>query len=74
MQEQVTILHTNDIHSHFENWPKIRRFLQQQKQQLIQQGQTVLTFDVGDAVDRVHPLSEDTDGKANVEMLNTIDS
>lgn len=73
MQEQVTILHTNDIHSHFENWPKIRRFLQQQKQQLIQQGQTVLIFDVGDAVDWVHPLSEATDGKANVEMLNTIE-
>lgn len=72
MIEKVTILHTNDMHSHFENWPKIKRYLVSQKKSLEQAGSEVLTFDIGDAMDRVHPLSEATDGKANVEMLNEI--
>ncbi len=25
--ETIHILHTNDLHSHFENWPRMRRFL-----------------------------------------------
>lgn len=70
--EKITILHTNDIHSHLENWPKIRRFLQSEKINLEKQGQTVLTFDIGDAIDRVHPLSEATNGKANIELMNTV--
>ena len=72
MIEKITILHTNDMHSHFENWPKIKRYLLSQKKSLTQDGSEVLTFDIGDAMDRVHPLSEATDGKANVEMLNEI--
>ncbi|GHP12657.1 multifunctional 2',3'-cyclic-nucleotide 2'-phosphodiesterase/5'-nucleotidase/3'-nucleotidase [Lentilactobacillus fungorum] len=73
MTERITILHTNDIHSHFENWPRIRRFLTQRRQSLSQQANSaVITVDLGDAVDRVHPLTEVTNGKANVELLNQI--
>lgn len=71
--EKITILHTNDIHSHLENWPKIRRFLQSEKIKLEKQNQTVLTFDIGDAIDRVHPLSEATNGKANIELMNAVE-
>ena len=72
MAEKITILHTNDFHSHFENWPKVRRYLQQTKQKLEASGQTVITVDLGDAMDRVHPLTEATNGKANIELLNTV--
>lgn len=72
MAEDITILHTNDIHSHFENWPRIRRFLLAQQEQQRQAGQTVVTVDLGDAVDRAHPLSEATRGRANVTLLNQI--
>lgn len=72
MSEKITILHTNDLHSHFENWPKIRRYLLSQKSTLENDDNCVLTFDIGDAMDRVHPLTEATDGKANVELLNEI--
>ncbi|WP_054726796.1 bifunctional metallophosphatase/5'-nucleotidase [Paucilactobacillus hokkaidonensis] len=68
----MTILHTNDLHSHFENWPKIRRYLKMQQKALLSSNSSVLTFDLGDAMDRVHPLSEATDGQANVELLNQI--
>ncbi|MHC9532405.1 bifunctional metallophosphatase/5'-nucleotidase [Dellaglioa sp. L3N] len=71
--EKITILHTNDMHSHLENWPKMRRFLQAEKIKLEKQNQTVLTFDIGDAIDRVHPLSEATNGKANIELMNAVD-
>ncbi|HJE97254.1 MAG TPA: metallophosphatase [Ligilactobacillus acidipiscis] len=72
MNEKITILHTNDFHSHFENWPKVRRYLQSTKKDLESQGQTVITVDLGDAMDRVHPLTEATDGKFNIDLLNTV--
>jgi len=72
MTEQITILHTNDVHSHFENWPRIRRYLADQRQFQQAAGHTVLTVDLGDAVDRAHPLSEATRGQANVQLLNQV--
>ncbi|WP_137606396.1 bifunctional metallophosphatase/5'-nucleotidase [Lactiplantibacillus daoliensis] len=72
MSEQITILHTNDNHSHFENWPRIRRYLADQRQFQQAAGHTVLTVDLGDAVDRAHPLSEATRGQANVQLLNQV--
>lgn len=72
MTEKITILHTNDIHSHFENWPKIRRYLLEERVRYQAAGDTVYTFDIGDAMDRVHPLSEATNGQKNVQLMNQI--
>lgn len=72
MSEKITLFHTNDLHSHFENWPKMRRFLQTKKAKLLAENHSVFTFDLGDAMDRVHPLSEASDGKFNVKLLNSI--
>jgi 2',3'-cyclic-nucleotide 2'-phosphodiesterase (5'-nucleotidase family) len=72
MRENITILHTNDLHSHLERWPKIRRFILSQQQNLRRDGFTVLTFDIGDALDRIHPLTEATMGQGNVALLNEI--
>lgn len=69
--EQIVLLHTNDLHSHLENWPKIRRFLQQRKQEYQDKGATVITVDLGDFSDRWHPLTEATNGKANIRLMNT---
>lgn len=72
MMEEIVIFHTNDLHSHLENWPKIRRYLTSQKEKYLRTGKTVLTVDLGDFVDRWHPLTEATDGQANIELMNTI--
>ncbi|GAY73150.1 bifunctional metallophosphatase/5'-nucleotidase [Lentilactobacillus kosonis] len=74
MKEQLTILHTNDLHSHLENWPKIRRFLLSERDTLLagKDNHSVITVDLGDALDRAHPLTEVTNGRANVELLNQI--
>ncbi|MGY3777156.1 bifunctional metallophosphatase/5'-nucleotidase [Isobaculum melis] len=66
--ETITIYHTNDLHSHFENWPRISHYL---NEQAAQQKQAYI-FDIGDAMDRVHPLSEATAGQANIAALNEV--
>lgn len=68
----IHLYHLNDLHSHFENWPKIRRFLNQKKREHEASGEDVLLFDNGDFLDRVHPLTESTNGKANVHLMNQV--
>lgn len=70
MPDTLRILHTNDLHSHFENWPKVSRFLKQKQKKRV--NEAVLTVDLGDFLDRWHPLTEATDGQANIELMNTI--
>ena len=70
MSDQIAILHTNDLHSHLERWPKIRRHLLTRKRQLVRDGHSVLTFDIGDFMDRQHPLTEATFGQANISLMN----
>ncbi|MBP1043203.1 bifunctional metallophosphatase/5'-nucleotidase [Vagococcus sp. BWB3-3] len=70
--EEIIILHTNDLHSHFEKWPRIRRYLLTEKDRLEELGKTVITLDLGDFSDRVHPLTEATDGKANTVLMNQV--
>ncbi|MEY8445847.1 bifunctional UDP-sugar hydrolase/5'-nucleotidase [Enterococcus ratti] len=71
--EEIVFLHTNDLHSHLENWPKIRRFINQTKcKNETKENTTTITVDLGDFVDRWHPLSEATAGQANVELMNTV--
>lgn len=68
--EKITIYHTNDIHSQLSYWPRIAHYLTQEKQRLMNKKETVFVFDDGDATDRVHPLTEATDGKAIAELLH----
>ena len=66
----IHIYHTNDLHSHFEHWPRIQQFLQERKKWHEEAGEEFLLFDIGDHADRFHPLTEATKGKGNVELLN----
>ncbi|APP10052.1 5-nucleotidase [Lactobacillus delbrueckii subsp. delbrueckii DSM 20074 = JCM 1012] len=66
--ETLRILHTNDLHSHFEHFPKIRRYLKQVQETAA--ADQVLTFDAGDFMDRSHPLSDATEGRANIRLMN----
>ncbi|USS92058.1 bifunctional metallophosphatase/5'-nucleotidase [Fructobacillus americanaquae] len=63
--EAIQLRHTNDLHSHFEAWPRLRRFLLAKKT-----ADTTFNFDIGDAIDRFHPLTDATLGKANVDLMN----
>lgn len=68
--ETIHIYHTNDIHSHFDNWPGISEFLLTQRMKHQQAGEACYVFDLGDFVDRSHPFTEATNGKGNIELLN----
>lgn len=72
MNETIHLYHINDLHSHFENWPKIRRFLNDRRKFHYSRGEPVLLFDVGDFLDRVHPWTEATDGKGNISLLSQV--
>lgn len=66
--EKIRILHTNDLHSHFEQFPKIGRYFE--KAQHDSAFDEVFTFDAGDFMDRSHPLTDATEGQANIELMN----
>ncbi|MFK2826491.1 bifunctional UDP-sugar hydrolase/5'-nucleotidase [Bacillus sp. B190/17] len=70
LKETIHIYHTNDLHSHFENWPRIRGFLKKRKRWHEEAGESVFIFDIGDYVDRSHPMTEGTLGKGNIALLN----
>lgn len=68
--ETIHIYHTNDLHSHFEHWPRISRLLQERAEEHRKAGEAVLLFDIGDHVDRWHPYTEGTMGEGNTELLS----
>lgn len=68
--ETIHIYHTNDLHSHFENWPQISRYLRDKRRESAVLNEAYFLFDVGDYVDRSHPFTEGTNGKGNILLLN----
>lgn len=68
--ERIFFYHTNDLHSHLEHWPRIAKELRAKRRQHENAGEEVFIFDVGDACDRVHPLTEATEGQAITRLLN----
>lgn len=69
MRETIDIYHTNDIHSHLENWPIIHQFLLE-RQNSHGPSDSYLTLDIGDHIDRSNIFTEGTLGKGNVQLLN----
>ena len=65
----LRIIHLNDLHSHLERFPMIERFFAEKSVG----HPDVLRFDLGDNVDRVHPLTEATEGQINVTLMNKLE-
>lgn len=72
MSKVIHLLHVNDVHSHFERMPQIAAQIRKLKHEWLEQGESVLVLDIGDHTDRVHPVTEGTEGLANIEILNTL--
>ena len=51
--QRLVILHTNDIHSHFEQMPKISAYFDRVRR--LWPSEQVLTLDIGDHMDRMCP-------------------
>ncbi|MRX72004.1 bifunctional metallophosphatase/5'-nucleotidase [Bacillus lacus] len=72
MKETLHIYHTNDLHSHFEKWPHIAAVIETRRKRHLVDNEQHLLFDIGDHVDRSHPITEATLGKANINLLNEL--
>ncbi|WP_419892795.1 bifunctional metallophosphatase/5'-nucleotidase [Oceanobacillus kimchii] len=71
-KEQLTFYFTNDLHSHFLQWPKVAAYLLH-KQEIHKENRDIFwTVDIGDHVDRSHPITEASRGKANIDLLNQL--
>ncbi|MNI19383.1 Trifunctional nucleotide phosphoesterase protein YfkN precursor [compost metagenome] len=66
--QRLVVLHTNDIHSHFEQMPKVAAFFDQVKGAVAPE--LLLTVDIGDHMDRMRPETEGTSGRANIDIMN----
>ncbi|MGB3261157.1 bifunctional metallophosphatase/5'-nucleotidase [Paenisporosarcina sp.] len=70
MIETIHFYHTNDLHSHFQHWPRIHELVTTRKKWHLEEGESSFTLDIGDHIDRSHVFTEGTLGKGNVELLN----
>lgn len=61
------MIHTNDLHSHFDSMPRIATAIRQIKQQ--NKGKLCITVDIGDHIDRMWPETEGTMGLVNRAVL-----
>lgn len=68
MNERIVVLHTNDLHSHFEQMPRIATGFRELEAK--HQGTPVLRIDCGDHMDRMRMETEGTRGQANIEIMN----
>jgi 5'-nucleotidase len=66
--QRLVILHTNDIHSHFEQMPKISAYFDRVRRQW--PADQLLALDIGDHMDRMRPETEGTNAIANLEIMN----
>ena len=68
MKDMIRILHINDLHSHFEQYPQLKRAVDD----LSQTDRELIKVDLGDNVDKSHPLSDATAGRFNVALMNEL--
>ncbi|MBP1995893.1 bifunctional metallophosphatase/5'-nucleotidase [Paenibacillus eucommiae] len=66
--QRLVVLHTNDLHSHFEQMPKVAAYFNQVRER--ETLDCTLTLDIGDHMDRGRPETEGTGGIANLEIMN----
>ncbi|WP_099159996.1 bifunctional metallophosphatase/5'-nucleotidase [Virgibacillus ndiopensis] len=72
MQEKLHFYYTNDLHSNFSQWPRVARYLKDEKAKKVAENTSCWLVDIGDHVDRAHPIAEAFMGKANVDLMNDV--
>ncbi|QQE79495.1 bifunctional UDP-sugar hydrolase/5'-nucleotidase [Alicyclobacillus sp. SO9] len=66
---RIHLFQTNDVHSQLENYMRLAAKLRARREQARRDGDIVLTFDIGDVLDRVRPETEVTLGRVNAAMM-----
>ncbi|KQO01260.1 bifunctional metallophosphatase/5'-nucleotidase [Paenibacillus sp. Leaf72] len=68
LEQNIVILHTNDIHSRLENAARIASYIADQRR--VHGKDNLLVLDIGDHMDRMRSETEGSDGMVNVALLN----
>ena len=66
--QRLVILHTNDIHSHFEPMPRIASLIERYRREV--PADELLVIDCGDHMDRAYVETEGSDGQVNIAVMN----
>ncbi|SFE94551.1 bifunctional metallophosphatase/5'-nucleotidase [Alteribacillus iranensis] len=66
----INLYHTNDLHSDLNQWPSAVNYIKKRREFHTRKNETSFYFDLGDHADLVHPITEATKGKGNVELMN----
>ncbi|MFC4767645.1 bifunctional metallophosphatase/5'-nucleotidase [Effusibacillus consociatus] len=66
------VLHTNDVHSHLEQYLRLATQIRRLHNCLVASDETVLLFDIGDHADRMSPETDGTMGIVNAALLNAM--
>ncbi len=69
MKETLTILHTNDLHGHYDLALRQGALIKKRKQELLDQGENVIVLDGGDHMDLSMNECLATSGAIHLEML-----
>lgn len=69
---RLHILHTNDVHSAFDDFARIAHQLKSLRERWLAEGEPVFAFDLGDHADLSNPLSLATSGRINADMLGAL--
>ncbi|MDR0899523.1 MAG: metallophosphoesterase [Lactobacillaceae bacterium] len=69
-EEKITIIHTNDLHSHVFRLPKIKRWIENRVTELLEQGHFVIVVDDGDFIDRSDDNTQATWGRDNTKFMD----
>ena len=69
MRETLTILHTNDLHGHYDLALRQAGIIKKRKQELINQGENVIVLDGGDHMDMSMNECLATSGTIHLDML-----
>lgn len=72
MIERIHFYYTNDLHSQFDHWSRVATYMKMKRLESKERGESSWVVDIGDHIDRVHPISEATMGKGNVELMNDL--
>jgi 5'-nucleotidase len=69
---RLHVIHTNDFHSQFDRWPQTVTVIRSLIEEIEQKNEPYLLVDIGDHLDRSHPITEGSMGLANIELMNQV--
>ncbi|MGB8954124.1 MAG: bifunctional UDP-sugar hydrolase/5'-nucleotidase [Tumebacillaceae bacterium] len=69
---KIHFFHTNDVHSHFEEYLQAATQLRRHRERMLAQGDPVYTFEIGDHGDRKRMETEGTLGRTNAALIRAV--